>query len=376
MKIDRNADVISGSEDLELLYSFRKFPVFMGCTSAPQNEDIVFDMSFWISPSSGMIQLNPLLPLDVLYPEAHGAGMVGNLWAKHHQALADFIYKFNPASVLEVGGGHGILATNYQKIKSIPWVILEPNPTPISECKAEIIRGFFDENFQYRGQVDAIVHSHLFEHIYNPNIFVKNISKFLKVGGKLIFSIPNMRVMLERKFTNCLNFEHTIYLSDVYVENLLAKHGFRILEKKLYLDDHSIFYASVRDDNAEVPELAPTLYESNKSLYLNYVKFHEELVAKINLKLSGKDDSIFLFGAHVQAQYLLSFGLDASKIEAILDNDSKKHGKRLYGTNKLVSGPEVLRNISNPIVIIRAGTFTNEIVSQIKNINPTTRFIL
>jgi SAM-dependent methyltransferase len=376
MKIDRNADVISGSEDLELLYSFRKFPVFMGCTSAPQNEDIVFDMSFWISPSSGMIQLNPLLPLDVLYLEAHGAGMVGNLWAKHHQALADFIYKFNPASVLEVGGGHGILATNYQKMKSISWTILEPNPTPIPECKAEIISGFFDENFQYPGKVDAIVHSHLFEHIYDPNLFVKNISEFLKVGGKLIFSIPNMRVMLERKFTNCLNFEHTIYLSDTYVENLLTRHGFRILEKKFYLDDHSIFYASVRDDNAEVPELAPTLYESNKSLYLNYVKFHEELVARINLKLSGKDDSIFLFGAHVQAQYLLSFGLDASKIEAILDNDSKKHGKRLYGTTKFVSGPEVLRNISNPIVIIRAGTFTNEIVSQIKNINPATRFIL
>jgi SAM-dependent methyltransferase len=376
MKIDRNADVISGSEDLELLYSFRKFPVFMGCTSAPQNEDIVFDMSFWISPPSGMIQLNPLLPLDVLYLEAHGAGMVGNLWAKHHQALADFIYKFNPASVLEVGGGHGILATNYQKMKSISWTILEPNPTPIPECKAEIISGFFDENFQYPGKVDAIVHSHLFEHIYDPNLFVKNISEFLKVGGKLIFSIPNMRVMLERKFTNCLNFEHTIYLSDTYVENLLTRHGFRILEKKFYLDDHSIFYASVRDDNAEVPELAPTLYESNKSLYLNYVKFHEELVARINLKLSGKDDSIFLFGAHVQAQYLLSFGLDASKIEAILDNDSKKHGKRLYGTTKFVSGPEVLRNISNPIVIIRAGTFTNEIVSQIKNINPATRFIL
>jgi len=376
MKIDRNADVISGSEDLELLYRFRNFPVFMGCTSAPQHEDVIADMSFWISPKSGMIQINPLLPLDVLYPEAHGAGMVGNLWAKHHQALAEFIDRFNPASVLEVGGGHGILATNYRKIKSIPWTILEPNPTPIPECKAEIIGGFFDENFQYPSKVDAIVHSHLFEHIYDPNLFIRNISEFLELGGKLIFSIPNMRIMLERKFTNCLNFEHTIYLSDTYAEHLLTRHGFRILEKKFYLNDHSIFYAAVRDNGVAATKLAPTLYEKNKSLYQNYVKFHEELVAKINVELKEKDDDIFLFGAHVQAQYLMGFGLNTSKIKAILDNDSKKHGKRLYGTDKLVSGPEVLKNRVNPIVIIRAGTFTSEIVSQIKIINPSTRFIL
>jgi hypothetical protein len=156
----------------------------------------------------------------------------------------------------------------------------------------------------------------------------------------------------------------------------LSRHGFRILDKRFYLDDHSIFYAAVRDNNAAVSELAPALYENNKSLFLNYVNFHEELVSKINFELKEKEDNVFLFGAHVQAQYLIGFGLNTSKIKAILDNDSKKHGKRLYGTNKLVSGPKVLKNMVNPIVIIRAGTFTNEIVSQIKIINPSTRFIL
>lgn len=49
----------------------------MGTSVASRAQDLVSDMSFWISRSSGMIQLNPLLPLDVLYPEAHGAGLVG-----------------------------------------------------------------------------------------------------------------------------------------------------------------------------------------------------------------------------------------------------------------------------------------------------------
>ncbi len=377
MKIERNADVITALEDLEHLYTFRSFPVFMGCTTAPQANDTVADMSFWVSRSSGMIQLNPLLPLDILYPEAHGAGCVGASWATHHQALADFIGKYNPSSVLEIGGAHGILATNYQAKKRLPWTILEPNPTPIKECEAQIIKGFFDENFRFSDDVDAIVHSHVFEHIYNPDLFVKHLSDFLKPGKRLIFSVPNMRVMLERKYTNCLNFEHTIYLSEAYIECLLAKHGFRILERINFLDDHSVFYSAVRDVETAATELPANLYHINKKLYLDYIQFHEKLVADINQQLvMAKNGRTFLFGAHVQAQYLIGFGLDLHNVEAILDNDTKKHGKRLFGTDKQVASPSILENLESPTVIVRAGTFTNEVVAQIKNINPTTRLVL
>jgi SAM-dependent methyltransferase len=377
MKIERNADVITGSQDLEHLYTFPNFPVFMGCTNAPQSSDTVADMSFWISRSSGMIQLNPLLPLEVLYPEAHGAGCVGASWAAHHQALADFIGKFNPSSVLEIGGAHGILATNYQAKKKIPWTILEPNPTPVKECEAQIIKGFFDENFVFQGDVDAIVHSHVFEHIYDPALFVKNISDFLSPGKKLIFSVPNMRVMVEKRYTNCLNFEHTVYLSEDYIENLLTRYGFQILDREYFLDDHSIFFAAVRDVSTKPVELPDGLYPNNKKLYLDYVQFHEKLVADINAKMSAAESGkIFLFGAHVQAQYLIGFGLNLEKIELILDNDAKKHGKRLFGTDKLVASPLVLADLDSPMVIVRAGTFTNEVVTQIKQINPTARLVL
>ncbi|MBA3035772.1 MAG: methyltransferase, partial [Desulfobacterium sp.] len=74
--IERNHCVISGNEDLELLYSFKDFPVFMGCVDQPPEEDLKTDMNWWISKSTGSIQLNPLLPLDILYQEQH-AGSVG-----------------------------------------------------------------------------------------------------------------------------------------------------------------------------------------------------------------------------------------------------------------------------------------------------------
>jgi SAM-dependent methyltransferase len=375
MRIERDHDVILGQEDLEHLHTFPDFPVFMGCTSAPRSSDLTADMSFWVSRGSGMIQLNPLLPLDVLYPEAHGAGLVGRLWAVHHRSLAEFIGKYAPTSVLEIGGAHGILATNYQSLATIPWTIVEPNPTPVPECKARIIKGFFDDSFRLPEEVDAVVHSHVFEHMYDPARFVRHLAGFLDAGKKLIFSVPNMRVMVDRKYTNCLNFEHTIFLTEEYIEYLLGQHGFRVVERQYFLDDHSIFYAAVRDRALPAPELPTSLRDRNAAAYSAYVDEHAKLVSLVNADIRGRRQ-VYLFGAHAQAQYLVGFGLDMSSIEAILDNDAQKHGKRLYGTDKLVHAPALLAELSEPTVIVRAGTFTDEIVAQIRGLNPRTRVLL
>lgn len=376
MNIQRNLDVIYKKDDLEPLYSFKNFPVFMGTTEEDSATDLLVDMNFFISRGTGMIQLNPLLPLEVLYPASHGAGFVGRSWESHHAELAKFISKFRPKSVLEIGGAHAILANNYQKIDYIDWTILEPNPTPVEGCKAKIIKGFFDENFHYTDAVDVVVHSHLFEHIYYPSLFMKHLAHFLSEGKMLIFSVPNMRVMLERKYTNCLNFEHTVYLAENYIDTLLTEYGFEILEKNNFLDDHSIFYAAIKSSTSKKIPLEVGLYEKNSKLYLDYVEFHGELVCSINSRIRNSHGrKIFLFGAHVQAQYLIGFGLDINSIDAILDNDINKHGKRLYGTEKIVNGPAILKDLDDPIVIVRAGTFTDEIVSQVRKINSNVEFI-
>lgn len=376
MHIERNQDVISGAPDLELLHSFLHFPVFMGVSDAPPTSDLLVDMSFWISRSSGMIQLNPLLPLDVLYPSAHGAGCVGAAWASHHQGLADFVARFAPQSVLEIGGGHGILATNYLAKSKIPWTILEPNPTPVARCEAQFIAGFFDDNFQFPVPVDAVVHSHVFEHIYDPDAFVRQLAAFLPEGKHLLFSVPNMQEWLKRRYTNCLNFEHTTYLSESYIEFLLARHGFRVVEREYFRDDHSIFYAAVRDSQVQPVPLPADLYSTNLSLYNDYLRYHHDLIETLNRQMDALEGPIYLFGAHVFSQYLLAFGLRTDRVVALLDNDPHKQGKRLYGTELQVLSPKVLAQDPKPSVILKAGVYTQEIRYDILcNINADTRFL-
>jgi hypothetical protein len=377
-KIIRNHDVISGGR-IESLYSMELFPVFIGCSKGPEEKDVKSDMCWYVSRDTGMIQLNPVLPLDLVYQEAHGSGCVGKLWLQHHTEFSKFIKKQKPLSILEIGGAHGILSREYKKSQENPidWTILEPNPLPAEGVDATFIKGFFDDKFTFDGEIDTIIHSHVFEHVYYPDEFINHISNFLEEGQKLIFSLPNMEEMLKRNYTNCINFEHTVFITEPYVDHLLSKHGFRQVAKKYFKDDHSIFYAYVKDSSVETIKLPSGLYEHNKKLYLDYVDYHKRLIKDLNKKIdsTSKEQPIYLFGAHVFAQYLIEFGLNTDRIVCLLDNDKNKQGKRLYGTNMMVKSPKILSDVDNPIVILKAGVYNQEVSEDIlSNINPYSIF--
>ena len=373
--IERTQSVVDHSSNLETLHTLKGFPVFMGCVDHPVQDDLVADQTWDICRNTGVLQLKHLIPLDILYQAQH-AGAVGQIWMTHHQAFAEFLSKFQPKSILELGGAHGILSMKYKTFGIVPWAILEPNPAPVEGCTAHFIKGFFNDQFSTNENFQTVVHSHVFEHIYEPDQFVGHLADFISEGDQLIFSLPNIRVMLERKYTNGLNFEHTVFLTEPYIEYLLAKHGFRLLAKEYFLDDHSIFYAAVRDTSVEPMELQLGLYEKNKQLYLDYVQYHESLIIELNAVVERSIRPVYLFGAHVFSQYLIEFGLETGKIAGLLDNDPNKHGKRLYGTSLFVQSPNILREVREPLIILKAGVYNTEIKEAILNeINDSATFI-
>ena len=108
--IQRNLDIVNNNNDLEHLHTFENFPVFMGVTKEDKNKDKRNEMSWWISKSSGMIQLSPLIPLDELYFDTHTSGEVGKIWDQHHSSFSNFVMENKIKKVFEIGGAKGILA--------------------------------------------------------------------------------------------------------------------------------------------------------------------------------------------------------------------------------------------------------------------------
>ena len=134
----REKSLLSGENNLEQLYAFKDFPVFMGCVNAPQYKDLAADMSWEICRDTGLIQLKKLLPLDILYLDQHNDG-IGKVWQDHYLAFSKFLRKYKPKKVLEIGGAHDHIARNYMEMdSSIKWISVEPNPQYINNKKIKI----------------------------------------------------------------------------------------------------------------------------------------------------------------------------------------------------------------------------------------------
>jgi len=375
--INRSKSVITKKENLEHLYTFKNFPVFFGCTNSAESDDMVADMIWQIDPSTGLIQLTQLIPLEILYMNQH-VDATGKTWNKYNHAFAEYILKKKSGNILEIGGGSGKLANIIlNKDKNINYTVVEPNPTFEERENLKIIKSFFSRDLKHNFKTDnTVIFSQVYEHVYDPGEFLSEISEFLPIGGKLIFAYPNLEYWFKNKFTNAINFEHTMLMTDYFVDYFLGKTGF-IIEEKIAYENHSHFYTVVKTDLKDKLDFIKleNKYLHYKKMFNEYIYYHITIVEEINKKIKSSNCKIYLFGAHIFSQYLIAFGLDTSKIINILDNSPLKQEKRLYGTSLIVKSPEIIRRQDKVAVILKTGLYNDEIKKDIlENINPNVIF--
>lgn len=376
----RESCVITNSRDIETLHTLKQFPIFIGNTKQDIGEDVFSDMIFDISKECGVIQLKNLINPNLIYSQYHSEA-IGKVWEDHHtkfaELLSNLINNNSVKSILEVGGSTAKLAKlildSNKAIES--WTIVEPNIPEQSEAidqRIDFISGFFDSSLLDR-EYDLIIHSHTLEHMFDPNKFLSEVNKCLKDGGLHIFSVPNLFSYLENNHPNILNFEHTIFLTEELLNYMLLKNKFEVLNREHYLE-HSIFYATRKCEGLSEPVM-PNKYEEYKAMFVDYIKYYENLINEINNQITTSNTDVYLFGGHVFSQFLISMGLDISKVKCILDNSLMKNNTRLYGTNLTIRNPKEVDIQDNSTIILKVGNYRDEIATGLLAINPTIKFL-
>jgi hypothetical protein len=383
MNLTRTSSVITDNfTKLEELSSIEKFPVFIGATNDDEEKDQYQDLTFDICTETGMIQLRNLVDPEIVYSQFHSEA-IGKVWETHHDKLLELILKYQDNNtILEIGGSDSRLAI--KALKNIPigshpyyvenssikkWIIVEPNlKLKHDNPKLKYIEKFFDSNIDE--DFDMVVHSHTLEHMYMPEMFLNDISYLLKDGDFHIFSVPNLLKYLENKYINTINFEHTLFLTEHFIDFMLSCYNFEIIEKQYY-EDHSIFYVTKKSKTK--PITLHNKYKEYKQLYLDSINYYKDFVNDLNKVLKKHHETVYLFGGHVFSQYLITLGLDTSTITCILDNSKSKINKRLYGTDLLIESPENM-DLTDSLIILKVGQYQEEIKKQLLEINPTISF--
>lgn len=352
---------------LNNIYEFPNFPICMFSTELPTfiNKNLIFSCC----ENCNEIQLKILINPIILYSNSHNTEILGETWRNHFEQLYKFISRninisLNNIDFLEIGDPIGKLVKYFiDDCKS--YTIIDPNAKDNnSSNKIKIISDFI-ENVDVKANV--ILHSHFFEHLYNPMKFLEKMFNMLNYGDCMIFSIPDMEFQKENDLLPFLgmHFEHTYYINVKILEYMLNKKSFKITDKYNFISNgisHSVFISCVKEKNITMSEL----FKLDKSIIPDLEKTIEKYKLKINEW--NKYDNFYVFGSIHSTQYLIFLGLNTDKIICILDNSKEKENKYLYGTNLIVRNPQIMKNDNNPIVICCL-VYKPEIEKQLMEIN-------
>ena len=334
-------------------------------------------LSFSKCVTCNTIQLDEMIPLHILYSDSHNITSVGNVWKNYFKL---FLEKLQPLiqnrRVFEIGCPSGKIALNVSGFDK--YFIVDPNKNDsinFTEKNITFIQSFFDKDFVCDAKVDVVVHSHLFEHIYEPNVFLQKCYEVLHDDGEMFFGVPNMSHFIESKTWPFLGvcFEHTIFLNEENITFLLKKNGFDVVEI-IYYEKHSVMYHCKKQKNAQI--VPGSLFQITD--YINgfneSISSYNQFVKCSNDVLKDTTKNAYIFGAGYNSQILISMGVDETNLTGVLDNCIEKQGKYLYGFQLMVFSPQVLAD-EDCIVILKNGYYCEEIKQQIIDINPNTVII-
>ena len=365
MGIKNSCTFCGGS--LKTLFSIPKMPMFMGSVSTFSDELLYSDMTYTKCKDCNCVQIKELIDSNVLYQNNHNLDTVGNLWNNHYLEFSNFLKNgINGKRVLEIADPSCKVAKYVSELSKI-WEIVEYNPNFNSKSKnVKFIQKWFDSNFD-EGIYDVVVHSHFFEHLFNPINDLKKMNECITIGGKMYFSVPNLEYIVDNNFTpaNALHFEHTFFYKKNDLKILLNLFGFEVNNIVEYRN-HSLFYECTKVSHTISFDNNFKFVDVSDNFVLNYFN-SKNIVKKFNSQI-GSDK--FIFGCHISTQYIISLGLDIDSVNSLLDNSVYKQNNFLYGYNLLVNSPDFISNYKNPIVLIsHMSVYAKEITEQLKKIN-------
>jgi predicted SAM-dependent methyltransferase len=356
------------SNKLKSFFTLDHFPKKMICTKNPIIE--CDELSFSICSNCSTIQLDKLIPLNVLYDGGHNYASIGKTWEKFFIFFCNEINAFvNNKTILEIGCPSAKIASklnNYDK-----WYIVEPNKNNNIFFKDKIIfiESFFDDLFTINNKIDVIIHSHLFEHIYEPSKFLDKCYDILCENGLMIFAIPDMDFIANNNLSPCngIFFEHNIFYNKENVSFLLIKHGFKINNIVDYENHSIIFIVEKCAKNNTIENIK--LSDDYSHLFQKSITQTYHFIEKcMNIIFLNPDNKVYIFGASYNTQFIIYFFQNKKIVfDGILDNCAEKQGNYLFGTQICIYSPQIICE-NKSIVILKNGYYCEEIQVQLLNI--------
>ena len=143
------------------------------------------------------------------------------------------------ASVIDIGGGYGVFAEEYEKLTNNAVIIIEPGPSLATACRErgltvveKFLEGVTDNDLPKTPRF--FVSFELFEHLHDPASFFEHLNSIMNPGDLFLFTTLSgsgldIQVLWEQS-KSVSPPHHLNFLNPASVPLLLDRCGFETLE--------------------------------------------------------------------------------------------------------------------------------------------------
>ncbi len=249
-----------------------------------------------------------------------------------------------PGRIYEIGCATGLHLHQFRKAG---WQVSGCEPSPRAAQQADEIYAIpvdvGDEAscLPRQAGLDAILMSHVLEHLFDPRAAVTRAHAALADGGLLVLEVP-CATAPDLLPPGWFSFEHLHYFSAETLSALLGAAGFEVLE--LRIAPRAFIYPVIavvaRKTAAPVAALRPARMDGAAAVARAYAERERAMWARAAARMAGLSGPAFIWGAGVHTAQLLHWtGIgERLQLRGIVDRDPQKWGLTQGGTP--VIGPD------------------------------------
>jgi hypothetical protein len=210
---------------------------------------------------------------------------------------------------------------------------------------------------------DCITICHVLEHIYDLDVFIKNIINNLSENGIVYIEVPNAEYYNEFQSFGPLqeiNLEHINFFTKYALSKIMVKHNFIPLKVE---DDHFTI------NNTKYYVIRGLFqFKINNNSFENYIKNGMDIIE--NIKFSEENCDIFVYGC---GQYLFKiFNKIKEKFNIInIIDDNPNYLHQTINNIKIINFDEFKLKVGNDKcnILIATQNYSIRIIEKLKQIN-------
>jgi SAM-dependent methyltransferase len=320
-------------------------PITHALRRSPSDPDPRFTLNFDACRKCGLLQIiEPIAP-DILYSDAD-TYTTGFHRPRHLDDLvSSAIALENPGNAIDVGCNDGHLM-DILKIRGYTQVVgIEPNraAAAIAAAKGHEVRCEFlsvqgaAELVENYGTFDIAYVRHVLEHVGDLATFFSALRRILRDDALLVVELPQVEAGYVRGNPAILWEEHVSYFTEGHAMQLLATHGFEVLDRRYYaFGGGAIGFIARKRALAAAPAFA-TLGEVSlitiKRFVLELDRYRASLRA---VAAQGKalGYPIAIYGAAPRSCVIAAACGITESIDLVIDDRTEIQGRLMPGTSR------------------------------------------